>query len=297
MRKTQLKSSRSFWLKFIVFITVLTLGTSLAVSGRVIPAEHLLTNLAAQNLPPMVPGHLLGTDNLGRDLLSMLICGASGTLIVAFCAALASALFGYAFGAASGLSGGLLDGLMMRFVDALLSVPSIILLLTISSLISAPEFIRALPDGVLSILGVTDYSLGRLPMLSVIVAIAATSWLESARVARGLVLSLKEEEYILAARALGCDNLALLKRHISRALSSVAALEATLLTADAIIMESGLSFIGLGLGPSTPSWGSLLRDAQPGLLYGNWWAAVLPGLCISATVLALHLTSRKYNMR
>lgn len=280
-------NSKTFWLLIVAVIAV----------SRLIPGENLLTNLQEQNLAPLTAGHLLGTDNLGRDLLSMLVCGASGTLIVALCAALSSALFGYAFGAASGLSGGALDSLMMRFVDALLSVPSIILLLTISSLISAPEFIRALPVDILGVLGVSDYSLGLLPLFSVIVSIAATSWLESARVARGLVLSLKEEEYILAARALGCDNLSILRRHISRALASVAALEATLLTADAIIMESGLSFIGLGLGPATPSWGSILRDAQPGLLYGNWWAAVLPGFCISATVLALHLTSRKYNMR
>ncbi|MBK9203925.1 MAG: ABC transporter permease [Candidatus Obscuribacter sp.] len=155
------------------------------------------------HLPPFSQGHLFGTDNLGRDLASMLWTGALGTMAVALTAALSAAFFGYLFGAVSALIGGIVDNFLMRLVDALLSIPSIILLLTISALITAPEFTKLLPDLLLRALSVSSYSDGLLPFFSVVAAIAATGWLESARVARALVLKLKEEDYFVAAQSPG----------------------------------------------------------------------------------------------
>lgn len=277
-----------------LFLLTLALTSYLARQLQLMPPQALMTDLISPNLPPFSQGHLFGTDNLGRDLASMLWTGALGTMAVALTAALSAAFFGYLFGAVSALIGGIIDNFLMRLVDALLSIPSIILLLTISALITAPEFTKLLPDLLLRALSVSSYSDGLLPFFSVVAAIAATGWLESARVARALVLKLKEEDYFIAAQSLGAGSWHLLRQHILPALVGIALLEATLLTADAIIMESGLSFLGLGLGASTPSWGSMLRDAQPGLLAGNFWAALLPGLLISTAVIAIHLLCEGY---
>ncbi len=124
---------------------------------------------------------------------------------------------------------------------------------------------------------------------AVVAAIAATNWLESARVARAITQKLMTEEYMTAARSLGAGSLHLLRFHLGPALKAVAALETTLLTADAIIMESGLTYLGLGLGPATPSWGGMLKDAQSGLLCGNLHGAVLPGLFLALTVMGINL--------
>lgn len=278
----------------VLILLTLALSSYLARILQLLPGQALMTNLLVPNLPPMSEGHLLGTDNLGRDLAFMLWAGALGTMAVAGTAALSAVLFGYLFGAFSALIGGFVDNFLMRLVDALLSIPSIILLLTISALITAPEITKLLPDLLLKVLQVSSYSDGLLPFFSVVVAIAATGWLESARVARACVLKLKEEDYFTAAISLGAGAGHLLRQHLLPALMSIALLEATLLSADAIIMESGLSFLGLGLGASTPSWGSMLKDAQPGLLAGNFWAALMPGLLISLAVISIHLLCEGY---
>jgi peptide/nickel transport system permease protein len=250
--------------------------------------EPPVSNLEAINLRPG-NSFWLGTDALGHDLARMAAWGALGSLSIGLAAAAISVCLGNFLGAASALIGGVVDDILMRIVDALMSVPSIILLLTLSSLISAPQFTEHWPKPLLSFLQVTSYSDGLLPYFLVIVSITATTWLESARIARARVLTMKQEEYFVAARALGGSLLHILRRHLLPALATTAVVEGTLMIADAIIMESGLSFLGLGLGPSTPSWGSMLRDAQSGLVAGNWWAAIVPGLLICFAVLSVHL--------
>jgi peptide/nickel transport system permease protein len=249
-----------------------------------------LTDLLAVNIRPAASTvHYFGTDTMGRDLFDMLAWGALGSLSVALVASFTSVFVGNLFGSLSALLGGVVDNIMMRLVDALLAIPPVILLLTLSTFLTAPEFTAALPTSLSRLLHISASSDGILPLFTVTVAIASTTWLESARIARSRVLSIKEEEYCLAARALGDSNLQLLKRHLLPALFSTAVVEATLLVSDAIIMESGLSFLGLGLGPQTPSWGSMLRDAQVSLIEGNWWGAIAPGLAIVLTVISIHL--------
>lgn len=252
--------------------------------------EPPISNLSAVNLAPSLNlPHILGTDALGHDLVKMIAYGALGSLSVGLCSALVAVTLGNIWGAAAALAGGAIDSLMMRLVDALLAVPSIILLLTLSSILSAPELVEHFPPFLLKALGVTNYTDGLLPYFIVILAITATTWLESARVARARVLAIKEEDFFLAAQALGSSFIELLSKHLLPALATTAVVEGTLLVSDAIIMESGLSFLGLGLGPSTPSWGSMLKDAQSCLTAGNWWAAVIPGLLICFTVLSVHM--------
>ncbi len=280
-------------------LSILLLILGLALLGLLLPPCLSDLTPGMINMPPFqMPNHWLGTDGLGRDLLTMLVKGAAGTLFVGLAAALSASLFGYCLGAFSALCGGLVDSLLMRLVDALLSVPAIVLLLTISSLISSPEFTRTMLavgglKEVAKVLNLSDHSLGYLPLLSVVVAIAATNWLESARVARALTQKLMAEEYMLAARSLGAGSIHLLRYHLGPALQAVAALETTLLTADAIIMESGLTYLGLGLGPATPSWGGMLKDAQTGLICGNLHGAVLPGLFIALTVMSINLLAAR----
>ncbi|MCA0312961.1 MAG: ABC transporter permease [Candidatus Melainabacteria bacterium] len=233
----------------------------------------------------------LGTDGLGRDLLLSAMKGGVGTLSVGLASAMLASLAGFIWGSAGALSGGTIDNISTAIVDGLLSIPTIVLLLTISSLISAPELTHAMPQTVQTLLKVSEHSLGYLPIISVVFAIASTSWLEAARVARGMTLKLKGEDYVLSARAMGASNLEILVRHLLPALAGLAALEATLLTADAIILESGLSYLGLGLGSGTPSWGSMLREGQIGLFCGNAHAAIIPGLLIAFTVLSINLIS------
>ncbi|MBS1994035.1 MAG: ABC transporter permease [Cyanobacteria bacterium SZAS LIN-3] len=280
-------------------LSLLTIFGLLALGPVVMVCLHLgqppLTDLNQTNISPFTDGsHLLGTDAMGRDLFGMLAWGALGSLSVALVASFTSVFVGNLFGSFSALMGGLIDNIMMRLVDSLLAIPPVILLLTLSTFLTAPEFTARLPQLLCGLLAVTPSSDGLLPLFTVTVAIAATTWLESARVARARVLSIKTEEYCTAALALGDSNIQLLRRHLLPALWTTAIVEATLLVSDAIIMESGLSFLGLGLGPQTPSWGSMLRDAQVSLIQGNWWGALAPGLAIILTVISIHLIGQGF---
>jgi peptide/nickel transport system permease protein len=141
----------------------------------------------------------------------------------------------------------------------------------------------------LRFLKVTSFSSGYLPLFTVIVVISATTWLEAARISRSKIQSILLQEYISSARALGIGVVRMLFRHLLPNAAPVLLVEATLLVSDAILMEAGLSFLGLGLGPSTPSWGSMLTSAQSSLIEGNWWAVVVPGLLITITVVGVNL--------
>ncbi|MBU6453825.1 MAG: ABC transporter permease [Cyanobacteria bacterium REEB67] len=285
--------------KMIIGASILGAFALLALGPVTSTALHTghppLSDLHQSNIAPFsTAAHWLGTDSLGRDLFGMLGWGALGSLSVALVASFTSVFVGNLFGSISALLGGFVDNIMMRLVDSLLAIPPIILLLTLSTFLTAPEFTTRLPLLLCQLLSVSSSSDGLLPLFTVIVAIAATTWLESARIARSRVLSIKTEEYCTAALALGDNNIQLLRRHLLPALVSTAVVEATLLVSDAIIMESGLSFLGLGLGPQTPSWGSMLRDAQVSLIQGNWWGALAPGLAIVLTVVSIHLIGQGF---
>lgn len=246
-------------------------------------------DLSAANLPIGTASHPLGTDFLGRDILHQAMWGARASLAVGILAAGIAVSFGALWGSFSAFVGGFVDTVMMRVVDGLLAIPSLILVLALQSLISSPQLALTFPPDVLEIMRVTSYSEGLLPLFTIIAVIGATTWLEAARVAHGQILSIKSQEYVEAAQALGVGTMGMLLRHLLPNAAVPLVVEATLLVSDAVLMEAGLSFLGLGLGPNITSWGGMLASAQMSLITGNWWAAVTPGLLISVLVLSVNL--------
>ncbi|MBS1955515.1 MAG: ABC transporter permease [Cyanobacteria bacterium SZAS-4] len=281
--------------KRIVFGSlVLALIAAIALlAPRLAPITYEYSPLSVHldhiNLPPYSPEHIFGTDYLGRDVFAEAIWGSRASLIVGIFAALIAVSFGSIWGSLSAFAGGIIDTLMMRIVDGLLSIPSIILLLALNALLSAPSIVAGMPQPLQSLLHITSYSFGNLPIVTVVAVISATTWLEAARISRAKITSVKAEEYIEAAQALGMSTPRMLFQHLLPNAASVLMVEATLLVSDAVLMESGLSFLGLGLGPSNPSWGSMLTAAQISLTQGNWWAVFIPGLLITLTVGSVNL--------
>jgi len=207
--------------------------------------------------------HLLGTDKLGRDILSRVIYGARISLLVGFATVMISLTIGLAIGALAGYAGGWIDQLLMRVVDILLAFPGILL---------AIAFTAVLGPG----------------LHHVILALCLIGWTGYARLVRGEILALREREFVQAARALGCAPKRIIARHLVPNLLPPLLIQATFGLAAAIVAEGSLSFLGLGVEPPTPSWGSMLNDGRQFLLVAPH-LTTYPGLAIMLTVLALNL--------
>jgi len=222
--------------------------------------------------------HPFGTDDLGRDILTRVFHGGRVSLLVGFTAAFASTLLGSLVGALAGYWGGLLDAVVSRFIEIMLSIPQLPLLLILVGLLANPEVRLA------TILG--DLLGGAKSIVIIIIVIIALSWMSTARLVRGQVLSLRQREFVEAARALGTPNRRIVFRHLLPNTASVIIVQATLMTGEAILIESGLSFLGLGIQPPAVSWGNMLSRAQGFLYYPNGvYIAFFPGLFILLTVL------------
>lgn len=208
--------------------------------------------------------HYFGTDNLGRDVFSRMLFGSRISLMVGFVTMAISVLLGSAYGAVAGYYGGRLDGIMMRLVDILLALPTMFLLIILAAFVK-PDFL-----GIAAIIGLTY-------------------WMRVARLVRGQFLSLKEQEFVEAARALGYSDSRIIFRHILPNVTAPIIVNATLMVAYAILTESALSFLGLGVQPPQFSWGSMLNAAQDiTLLRDAPWTAFFPGLAIFITVLCFN---------
>jgi peptide/nickel transport system permease protein len=221
------------------------------------PSAILEDHIAAPSMK-----HLFGTDDLGRDILSRLLYGGRVSLSVAVIAVAVSLTIGILLGCISGYYGGILDEVIMRFTDIMLSFPTIFLILAIQSVLT--------PN-----------------IINVMIVIGATSWMGIARLVRGEFLALKEREFVEAARAIGCSDLRIIFRHILPNSLPPVIVAGTLGMAGAILTESALSFLGLGVQPPMASWGNMLMDSQSYLLDAPWMA-VIPGLVIVLTVLSLY---------
>ena len=207
--------------------------------------------------------HPLGTDHLGRDLLARVIYGARPALMVGFAAVVISGLIGMAAGLVSGYFGGRVDDALMRLADIQLAFPFILLAIA-----------------VIGVLG---------PSLTTIIAvIGVSSWVVYARIVRSAVLSLREREFVQAALALGSGDVRVLVRHILPNALTPWLVVATLDMARVIVIESALSFLGLGVQPPTPTWGGMLADGRV-YISTAWWLATFPGLAILVTVLGINL--------
>ena len=216
-----------------------------------------------QILIPPSSAHWLGTDELGRDVLSRMIWGSRISLLVGFVAVGISILIGILIGALAGYYGGWIDDVLMQLVDIMLSIPTFFL--------------------ILAVIAIVEPSLWNIMMV-----IGVTSWMGVARLVRGQFLSLKEMDYVTSAHALGASDARMIFRHILPNALSPVYVSAVLGVAGAILVESSLSFLGLGVQPPTPSWGSIITSGKD-MIDLAWWLTLFPGLAILFTVLGYNL--------
>jgi peptide/nickel transport system permease protein len=238
------------------------------LSPLLAPHDPDLQSLGARLLPPLSYAddgrlHVLGTDQLGRDMLSRLIYGARVSLLVGLSASLIAGTFGVLLGLLAGYFGGRVDDGIMRLSDVQLALPYILV--------------------AMAILAIVGNSL-----INITVVLAGTQWVTYARVVRSSVLSVKEQEYVLAARTLALSNSRIIWRYILPNVFAPVIVIATFSVAQTIIAEAGLSFLGLGVPPAIPSWGGMLSDGRTYLVVA-WWLVTIPGLAISLTVIGVNL--------
>jgi peptide/nickel transport system permease protein len=237
-------------------ILALVLGSYLG--PYLIPYDDTYIDIMQRFAPPFAGAHVLGTDELGRDMLARLMMGGRISLAVGFAAMVISMVIGISVGAIAGYYGGVLGAALMRFVDAVLCFPSIFLLLALAALV--------------------DPGVGSITLL-----IAATAWMDVARIVEGQIRSLRERDFAVAAEALGASDRYIVFRELVPNAVAPIVVAATLNVAKAILLESYVSFLGYGIQPPVPSWGNMLNNAQIYLTSAPW-LAILPGLLITLAV-------------
>ncbi len=219
--------------------------------------------IASRYLSPSAE-HWMGTDKFGRDIFSRVLYGARISLSIGFIAVTISITLGTLIGAVSGYFGGWVDGVLMRLTDMMLAFPRLVLLIVIIAMFE-------------------NYSIWL-----VVVVLGLTGWMGTSRIVRGEVLSLREREFVQAARALGMGDLRIITRHVIPNTMAPVIVSATLGIGLTILTEASLSFLGLGVQPPTPSWGNMVSDGRDALTQA-WWIATFPGLAIVLTVVAFNL--------
>jgi peptide/nickel transport system permease protein len=248
----------------LVVLAVVAAGLSAPAVAPLDPAEQ---NVIDRLAPPVfmeggTREHWLGTDHLGRDVLSRLIYGARVAVIVGITTVIVSGIVGLGVGLAAGYFGGWTDTLFMRLLDVQLSMPFMLLALTI-----------------IGILGPS--------LRNIVIVLALTGWVVYARVVRAEILSLRTREFVAACRSLGGSDARIILTHLLPNVRSSVMVVSAVEVARMMLLESALSFLGLGVRPPTPSWGAMLADGRI-YLTSAWWLAAFPGLAISVTVLAVN---------
>jgi peptide/nickel transport system permease protein len=243
----------------LVFIVIGIIGPSIA------PFDPNKQELTAMMKAPAGIGapHSLGTDNLGRDILSRIIHGSRVSLLVAFAVVFVSGFVGIALGAISGYFGGKVDFLIQKLVEVVWAFPPLLLGITIMAFLGQGLF-------------------------NLILALVAQRWIPYCRVVRGQTLSLRNRDFVTAARCLGASNRQIITRHIIPNLIQTSLVIGTFAMASSIIAEASLSFLGVGVPPEIPTWGTMLADARI-YISTAWWLPLFPGLCIFVTVLGINL--------
>jgi peptide/nickel transport system permease protein len=252
-------------LNFLIPALVLSLLVIMAVFAPLLaPYDPLQTSLSARLQPPAFAGgttaHVLGTDKLGRDVLSRIIFGARVSLSVSLLVILVTATVGTVLGILGGYLGGFSDGFLMRFTDVCLAFPGILIALLLA-VTMGPSF------------------------TTVVLAICLLGWAPYSRLIRGEVLKLRNADFVLQARIIGCSPTRIMVTHIFPNVINPLLILATLSVGLIILIESALSYLGAGIPPPTPTWGSMVSDGR-GLIDTAWWISFFPGLAIGAVVLS-----------
>ncbi len=242
----------------IILVTFLVAGFASVLA----PYDPGKTEVSLKLKPPSLE-HYLGTDQLGRDVFSRMLYGSRVSLSVGFVAVAISIIIGILVGAMAGYYAGWVDSFLMRFVDIMLCFPSFFLILTVVALLGPSLF-------------------------KVMVVIGITSWMGTSRFVRAEFLSLRERDYVQAAKALGVNDSRIIFRHILPNALAPVFVTATLDVATAILVEAGLSFLGFGVQPPAPSWGNILTEGRT-YIFDAWWLTIFPGLAILITVLSFNL--------
>jgi peptide/nickel transport system permease protein len=254
----------------VVPVTILGLTLLAAVfADALAPHAPDLGNLRHRHRPPAWlpggdPAYLLGTDHLGRDVLSRLLFGARISLLVGFTAAVVAGAVGTAVGIVSGYCGRWVDQVIMRVVDAWIALPAISFAIFLAVLLGPSE-------------------------MNIVAILAGIFWTRYARVIRGEVLSLKERDYVRLAIVAGCNKWTIMARHILPNVINTSIVLSTLIVGVVIVAEAALSFLGVGVPPPKPAWGLMLADGKEGMMAGYWWVTLFPGLAIMLVVLAANL--------
>ena len=233
------------------------------------PHNPEVGSLAARFRPPVwqtggSTQYVLGTDQLGRDVLSRLIFGARVSMVVGFTAVIFAGAIGTALGILSGYLGGWVDQVIMRLTDTWLALPALTFAIFLAAIVGPS-------------------------MWNIVIILGVTYWTRYARVVRGEVLSLKEREFVRLAIVAGCSKWTIMRRHILPNIINSAIVLGTLMLGVVIITEATLSFLGVGVPPPQPAWGLMLSDGKQGLMVGRWWLTMFPGCCIMLMVLSANL--------
>jgi peptide/nickel transport system permease protein len=247
----------------VIGLVLLSVIVLMALFADVISSKPFFTDVKAVSKPPGAE-HLLGTDRSGRDVWARVVHGARTSLIVGLGAVSIYVVIGTLLGGLAGLLGGWVDAVIMRAVDTLMSIPVLLLVIV---------FIAAIGPS----------------LASVVAVIGLLGWPTACRLVRGQMLALREAEFVVAARVVGVSSVGILFRHLVPNIVSSLAVLATFGVANAIILEAGLSFLGLGVKIPIPSWGEMINAAQsPSVLIDTPWLWVSPGLAIALTVLSVN---------
>jgi peptide/nickel transport system permease protein len=224
--------------------------------------NQIATNLAVSNTGPG-PGHPLGTDNVGYDVLGRMMVAGQSTIEIGFAAAILAGVFGVLWGAVSGYFGGIVDSIMMRIVDALLSMPTLFVLLLMAAIIKVNQF-------------------------NLTIAVALFAWLVPARLIRGETLTLRSREYIQAVKAMGGGASRSIFEHIVPNAIGTIVVNITFQVADAILLLAGLGYLGFGIPPPAANWGAMLSQGVNYVYSGEWWLIYPVGILIVLTVMSLN---------
>jgi oligopeptide transport system permease protein len=266
----------------LIFLSVLGLASLLA--PWIAPNSYEAQNLALGATGPSF-NHWLGTDALGRDLLSRILYGGRVSIAAGLCATAVSLTIGVLYGTISGFVGGRLDVVMMRLVDILYSLPFPIFVILL--MVFTKDLGDAVENRLAEWLGVRMDIGKSWSLILLFLAIGAVEWLTMARIVRGQVMSLKKQEFVEAARALGLRRRRIIVRHMIPNVFGIVVVYATLIVPSVMLLEAFLSFLGFGVQPPMSSWGTLINDGAS-KMEEHWWLLVFPGIAFAATLFSLN---------